>query len=99
MLKSGAGAGAETTLDTGLLADGTWRIFGARHLRDGSWAAYSIDASDPDRAEVWTLLGVIDANHPTVGLQPMPLQIATQAAAAKAADIDFFGWGSSGVAR
>jgi hypothetical protein len=75
VLKSGAGAGAETTLDTGLLADGTWRIFGARHLRDGSWAAYSIDASDPDVPPVWTQIGRLNANHPTVGLQPMPLQI------------------------
>ena len=89
------GAAAETTLDTGLAAGGTWRIFGLIYKAANVLEVYSIDASSALLGPVWTYIGTIGANIPAGGLSPCAAALICPAggAVAKSLDQDFWALG------
>lgn len=90
------GASSEETVDLGVDADGTWRIFAFRVL-ESSTVFYSGNASDRDRGVVWTPKGSTSTHRPTAALYPVPMGLLTTNGAQKELEQDFWSIGG-GVA-
>jgi hypothetical protein len=95
-------AAVETTVDMGVAADGTWRIFGARCLMDATWQAYLIDCSNIHQGPVWTPVGtpIPVASLPVTVMRAMIFQVCNRVGGVgteKQADIDFVAYGGRGA--
>jgi hypothetical protein len=81
----------ESTLDTGIAADGTWRKFYIRRTSSG-FQVYSVDMSVTGLIDTPLLGTIADTNAPTVPLYHVALGVS-QGAAVRSAEIDIYAEG------
>lgn len=99
VVKSGAGAGNESTIDLGFNVEGTtWHTVGFEVK--GTTAAPEFQFftlnSNGSEAEVWDRIDVgaaITTNAPAVGLTPVAIGLVTTSTTAKTVQIDHWSWG------
>lgn len=85
----------ETTLDLGVTADTTWRIFKVKRTSAG-FVFYVLDHSgDYLTLNGATTVGTISQNIPTTNLMMAPLGVVPRSNNPKSAEIDFCGWGGT----
>lgn len=91
LVKDGALAANETTVDLGYDVTDTWRIFGCRRTVNGV-QFFEVDASKMDRyGYLITDIGAeVTSNIPTANLLPVCLGMHNGAASGESFEIDFF---------
>jgi len=82
----------ESTVDTGLAGDTTWRILGAKRTATGVQARY-YDQSDLRFSEPFDVGAEVTANITTDVLRPLALGVQATAGASRSAQSDFWGVG------
>lgn len=97
--KDGAAAGNEDTLDSGVEANETWRIFEMRVRSVTAIDCYLVDASLPQYGPQYTLIGTLDAQIPGAASNLFAsFSVGASTAAARTAMVDWHGWGGT-IAR
>jgi hypothetical protein len=99
VVKDGAGAGNESTVDLGYAADNTWRFLGFRVTATGiqfcEWDAADIYRRGLIREDIGS---EVTTNIPTGSLYKVALGVLTTTAATRYAEVDWWGIGGP-VAR
>jgi hypothetical protein len=91
VIKDGATAANESTVDLGHVFDNTWHIFGARRTSTGI-QFFSVDASKINRYGylIDDIGAEITTNIPTADLQPVCIGLNNGASGSHSVEIDFF---------
>lgn len=93
--KDGAGGANETTLDSGVAAGTTWRIFEMRVTAAAQIDCYLVDCSDTLVGPQYTSIGSLTSNIPTAANLYAALGLGASAAAVKGLLVDWHGWGGT----
>lgn len=88
-----AASPSETTVDLGVECEGVWRIVGFEVTATDTVQFFTLDCSQRIGIFRTNVGNPVTTNFPNTTLSPIALGVVTTAAAAVAADIDFWSWG------